>query len=170
MSDENEYVRERRAAFLLNRQFKRGDGTLTGEELRQWAEEVSGQRVAPLVPPFGGDVWHHGQRAAERWAINIKRVPRPCVRCGQPYGAGGGHGPGFCIDRRPKDDSVDLQTPGATPTTVSNRADRTPDACEWCSTSTNLIMHNGLCPLVSAIDYYPTGGYKRVEFRGPVSK
>jgi hypothetical protein len=31
--------------------------------------------------------------------IHKELVGEPCVRCGNLYGAGG-HGPGFCIDRR----------------------------------------------------------------------
>ncbi len=31
--------------------------------------------------------------------------------------------------------------------------------CQWCGS-----WHSGKCPLVKAIDYYPDGTVKRVEF------
>jgi hypothetical protein len=33
--------------------------------------------------------------------------------------------------------------------------------CRWCS-----YYHDGVCSLVKAIDYYPDGSIKRVEFFG----
>lgn len=39
-----------------------------------------------------------GGSLPNRWTL-VEPTPAPCERCGQPFGAGG-HGPGFCIDRR----------------------------------------------------------------------
>ncbi|HEY75976.1 MAG TPA: hypothetical protein G4O00_07325 [Thermoflexia bacterium] len=41
-----------------------------------------------------------------------------------------------------------------------------PGACPWCSRPSvhHWVFHNGFCPRVRAIDYYPNGSIKRVEF------
>ena len=38
--------------------------------------------------------------------------------------------------------------------------------CPWCSGTYTYIFHSGVCPKVSAIEYYPNGSVKRVEFKG----
>ncbi len=38
--------------------------------------------------------------------------------------------------------------------------------CPWCSTETMKIFHTGYqCPRVKAVEYYPDGRVKRVEYR-----
>lgn len=37
--------------------------------------------------------------------------------------------------------------------------------CPYCSTEFSKIDHGGSCPKVRAIDYYPNGSVKRVEFK-----
>jgi len=41
-----------------------------------------------------------------------------------------------------------------------------PGACPWCSRPSvhHWVFHGGPCPRVKAIDYYPNGSIKRVEF------
>lgn len=36
--------------------------------------------------------------------------------------------------------------------------------CPYCSTTAQQTYHSGLCPKVKAIEYYPNGTVKRVEF------
>lgn len=38
---------------------------------------------------------------------------------------------------------------------------KTEGACQWCG-----LHHGAQCPSVKAIEYYPDGKIKRVEFRG----
>ena len=40
-----------------------------------------------------------------------------------------------------------------------------PKPCPWCSGPWNQVYHSGVCPRVRAIEYYPNGMIKRVEFR-----
>lgn len=40
------------------------------------------------------------------------------------------------------------------------------EACRYCSSPTTVVMHGGACPRVKAIEYYPDGRVKRVEFHG----
>lgn len=40
----------------------------------------------------------------------------------------------------------------------------TEGSCPWCSREGLTIWHSGGCPRVKAIEYYPSGGVKRVEF------
>lgn len=41
-------------------------------------------------------------------------------------------------------------------------------SCGYCSSATVFVYHTiALCPNVQAIEYYLTGGIKRVEFRNP---
>lgn len=37
-------------------------------------------------------------------------------------------------------------------------------ACPYCG-----LIHNMTCPKIKAIEYYPDGTTKRVEFHGPVA-
>lgn len=39
--------------------------------------------------------------------------------------------------------------------------------CPYCSDDYQKISHGGTCPRVKAIEYYPNGTIKRVEFHGP---
>jgi hypothetical protein len=39
-----------------------------------------------------------------------------------------------------------------------------PGACPWCSTPWSASFHGGRCPKVKAIERYPDGSMKRVEF------
>ena len=41
-----------------------------------------------------------------------------------------------------------------------------PGACPWCSRPSvyHWVFHNGPCPRVRAVEYYPDGSIKRVEF------
>jgi len=43
------------------------------------------------------------------------------------------------------------------------------DACPNCSSAYSWVVHGGACPKVRAVEYYPDGTIKRVEFHGPVS-
>ena len=36
--------------------------------------------------------------------------------------------------------------------------------CPYCSSDINEIYHSGTCPEIAAIEYYPNGMTKRVEF------
>ena len=36
--------------------------------------------------------------------------------------------------------------------------------CRWCSTESTWIYHSGPCPHIKAIEYFPDGTVKRVEF------
>ena len=61
--------------------------------------------------------------------------------------------------------------PPATGGTLSDEATMVvqvlpPGACPWCSRPLehHWVFHNGPCPRVKAIDYYPDGSIKRVEF------
>ena len=36
--------------------------------------------------------------------------------------------------------------------------------CPYCSTPYSFIVHGGHCPKVKAIEYYPNGTVKRIEF------
>jgi hypothetical protein len=36
--------------------------------------------------------------------------------------------------------------------------------CPYCSNSGQQVYHGGKCPLVKAVEYYPDGAVKRVEF------
>jgi len=38
--------------------------------------------------------------------------------------------------------------------------------CEHCSRPPSYVYHDGRCPSVRAIEYYPNGGIKRVEYVG----
>ena len=38
------------------------------------------------------------------------------------------------------------------------------ERCGWCSSETSKVYHTGYCPQVKAIEYYPDGSVKRVEF------
>lgn len=40
----------------------------------------------------------------------------------------------------------------------------TKQPCEHCSRPPSYVYHDGRCPLVRAIEYYPDGGIKRIEF------
>ena len=37
--------------------------------------------------------------------------------------------------------------------------------CPWCSTEFVKVYHTGPCPRVKAIEYYPNGTVRRVEFK-----
>lgn len=38
-------------------------------------------------------------------------------------------------------------------------------ACPYCSSFINRVYHTGMCPSVQAVEYYPNGSVKRIEFR-----
>lgn len=38
-----------------------------------------------------------------------------------------------------------------------------PGGCPWCSGPFTTVYHDGLCPRLKAIEYYPNGSPKRVE-------
>lgn len=38
-------------------------------------------------------------------------------------------------------------------------------ACQYCSSTNQLVFHNGPCPRVRAVDYYENGTVRRVEFQ-----
>lgn len=40
-----------------------------------------------------------------------------------------------------------------------------PAGCPHCSGQMSQVYHDGPCPRVKAIEYYPTGAIKRVEYR-----
>ena len=40
-----------------------------------------------------------------------------------------------------------------------------PKMCPWCSGNLSFVFHNGICPKVASIEYYPDGSVKRVEFK-----
>ena len=39
-----------------------------------------------------------------------------------------------------------------------------PAPCEWCSNGCQRVYHNGLCPRLKAVRYYPDGRVSSVEF------
>ena len=49
-------------------------------------------------------------------------------------------------------------------TTGSHCLDR--QSCPWCSDEHTKVYHVGPCPRVKAIEYYPDGTIKRIEFHG----
>ena len=49
-------------------------------------------------------------------------------------------------------------------TTGSHCLDR--QSCPWCSDEHTKVYHVGPCPRVKAIEYYPNGTIKRIEFHG----
>jgi len=38
------------------------------------------------------------------------------------------------------------------------------DFCPYCSDNNNTVYHSGQCPRIKAIEYYPDGSIKRIEF------
>lgn len=38
-----------------------------------------------------------------------------------------------------------------------------PGVCQWCSSPTTGVWHQGACPRLKAIEYHPNGTVKRIE-------
>lgn len=41
------------------------------------------------------------------------------------------------------------------------------EACPWCSSAMQYVIHSGVCPKIKSIEYHPNGSVRQVEFRDP---
>ena len=49
---------------------------------------------------------------------------------------------------------------------AAGTAHQFPGACPHCSGPHSAVFHGGPCPRIKAVEYYPDGSIKRVEYHG----